>query len=107
MIGTPKQLIPKMLELDQEKIYEIKEYKQKRSLDANAYYWVLVSKIADVLRTSKEELHFRMLKEYGQPRIVMLPHEEEIEGYARYYELDRTIENNGSYFDIYKLYKGS
>ena len=28
--GTPKQLIPALLELDQEKIYELKEKKQKR-----------------------------------------------------------------------------
>ena len=29
MIGVPKELIKRLLELDQEKKYEIKEYKKK------------------------------------------------------------------------------
>lgn len=107
MIGTIKQLIPKMLNLDENKIYEIKEYKERRSLDANAYYWVLVNKIADKLRTSKEDIHLRMLKEYGQVASVMLPYGTNIKGYAKYFEKDRTIDVKGQYFDIYKLYKGS
>lgn len=45
---------------------EIKECRQKRSLDANSYAWVLITKIADVLRTNKEELYIEMLKRYGQ-----------------------------------------
>ena len=40
MKGTPKQLITYLVTLDDEKLYEVKEYKGKRSLDANAYYWV-------------------------------------------------------------------
>lgn len=33
MRGTIKKLIPYMLELDDTKIYEVKEYKEKRNLD--------------------------------------------------------------------------
>lgn len=44
----------------------IKQHRKKRSLDANSYAWVLMSKIADVLRTSKEEIYIQMLKRYGQ-----------------------------------------
>ena len=40
--------------------------RKKRSLDANAYFWVLVGKIADKLRASKDEIYFEMLKKYGQ-----------------------------------------
>lgn len=65
MIGTIKELIPKMLNLDETKEYEIKEHKKKRSLNANAYYWVLVNKIADALNQSKEYIHLCMLKQYG------------------------------------------
>ncbi len=36
---------------------EIKPYKRKRSLDANAYYWVLLTKLAKILRISNAELH--------------------------------------------------
>ena len=45
---------------------DISKQKKKRSLDANSYAWVLITKIADVLRTSKEELYIEMLKRYGQ-----------------------------------------
>ncbi len=45
---------------------DISEHKKKRSLDANSYAWVLITKIADVLRTSKEEVYIDMLKRYGQ-----------------------------------------
>jgi hypothetical protein len=45
---------------------ECKEYRKKRSLDANSYAWVLITKIADVLKTSKEELYIEMLTRYGQ-----------------------------------------
>lgn len=53
---------------EKELAIEIKEEKRKRSLDANAYYWVLVSKIADRLRESKSFIHNRMLRRYGQPQ---------------------------------------
>ncbi len=44
----------------------IKKFRKKRSLDANAYYWVLVSKLSEKLRTSKEEMHNMLLSQYGQ-----------------------------------------
>lgn len=44
---------------------EIKKYREHRSLDANAYAWVLMSKIATVLRSSKEEVYEEMLRRYG------------------------------------------
>ena len=40
---------------------EIKKYRKKRSLDANAFYWLLISKLAKVLDTSLPELHNLML----------------------------------------------
>jgi hypothetical protein len=44
---------------------EVKQYRQKRSLDANAYMWVLLSRMADVLHTTKDELYLIMLGRYG------------------------------------------
>lgn len=49
---------------------EIKKYKAKRSLDANAYYWVLITKLAKRLETSNSELHNDMLAEYGFPELI-------------------------------------
>ena len=48
-------------------VVSLKKWRKKRSLDANAYYWTLVSKIAEKNRMSKEEVHNLMLSRYGQP----------------------------------------
>lgn len=51
------------------------QYREKRSLDANAYLWVLLQKIAEVLRTDKWSVYLQMLKRYGQfTYIVVRPH---------------------------------
>jgi hypothetical protein len=44
---------------------EIKQYRQKRSLDANAYMWVVLSEMAAILHTTKDELYLIMLERYG------------------------------------------
>ena len=45
--------------LDDNKEYriEIKEYKEKRSLTANAYFWVMCDKLAEKLRMPKTEIY--------------------------------------------------
>lgn len=43
----------------------IKKWKKKRSLDANALYWVINSQMAQVLDTTPEELHEELLQRYG------------------------------------------
>ena len=44
---------------------EVKKYREKRSLDANAYMWVLLQQMAEVLHTTKDELYVEMLGRYG------------------------------------------
>jgi hypothetical protein len=44
---------------------EIKQYRQRRSLDSNAYLWVLLAKLATVLNTDKDSLYIEMLDRYG------------------------------------------
>ncbi|MBQ8443744.1 MAG: recombination protein NinB [Clostridia bacterium] len=46
-------------------ICEIKPFKQKRSLDANSYFHVLVDKIAKATRKSAEEVKVQMNLDYG------------------------------------------
>lgn len=41
------------------------KHKEKRSLDANAYAWVLFTKIADAVNSSKDEIYEEMLQKYG------------------------------------------
>ena len=45
---------------------EIKPYKAKRSLNANAYFHVLVGKIADKVGSSKPAIKNLLLSKYGQ-----------------------------------------
>lgn len=44
----------------------VKRHKDKRSLDANAYYWVLLTKLAKVHQWTNQEAHNRLLRRYGQ-----------------------------------------
>lgn len=49
---------------------ELKQYREKRSLDANAYYWVLVGKLADIAGQSNAWVHNHMLRKYGQIMVI-------------------------------------
>ena len=48
----------------------VKKYREKRSLSANAYFHVLVGKIADAMRISKEKSKNILLGHYGQREII-------------------------------------
>lgn len=104
MIGNPRDLIVYLATCDDNKTYEVKEFRGKRSLDSNSYYWVLINKIAGVLGVSKEKLHLKMLKEYGEVYSVLLPKEHNIKGIIKYYEIENCIEKNGRKFISYKAY---
>lgn len=45
--------------------YEIKKTRKKRSLDANAYFFVLADKLSEVLNIPKEEIYRNYIKEIG------------------------------------------
>ena len=44
---------------------EIKPYRAKRSLDANALLWVMLGEMAAALNTDKDSLYLEMLERYG------------------------------------------
>ena len=50
--------------------FEIKKYRAKRSLDANAYFHVLSGKIADELSISKQRSKNILIGRYGQPELL-------------------------------------
>lgn len=107
MIGTPKELIQWLLDQEPAKQFEIKEWKKRRSLNANAYAWVLISKIADSLRLSKEEVYLSMLKHYGQSEIVSVLSDIDVSSYFKYYEEIGRANLQGKEFIHYRIYKGS
>lgn len=44
---------------------EVKPYRAKRSLDANAMLWSILSEMAAALSTTKDELYLEVLERYG------------------------------------------
>ena len=106
MIGTPKQLIIKMLELDQDKIYEIKEYKKKRTRNQNSYYWELLNQLSKKLRIAPEELHYELIKKSCPFSEFLVPDEADLRA-IEYYEERGKITKNNKLFKIIRVYVGS
>lgn len=79
----------------------------KRSLNANSYMWELINKIANVLRTSKDEVYLLMLKRYSQSLLIPVIKGEKPNGYFKYYEYETESILNGKEADWYRVYKGS
>lgn len=48
----------------------VREYKKPRSLDQNAYMWVLLEELAKRLSRTREEMYRFYIKDYGQSEIV-------------------------------------
>ena len=86
---------------------EVKEFREKRSLNANNYAWKILTEIADALRTSKEEIYLTMLKRYGQSEIISVLAHIPIGEYVKYCEEAGESTLNGKLFKHYKVYKGS
>lgn len=107
MIGNSQEIIQWLFDQDKNKKFEIKEYHKKRSLNANAYAWALIGKIADVLRSSKDEIYLEMLKKYGQSEIVSVLSDINVTGYFKYFEIIATVKLQGKDFTHYKVFKGT
>ena len=107
MIGKFDEIVIWMSTQPRDRLFEIKEHKEKRSLTANAYAWVLIGKIADALRTSKDETYLEMLKRYGQSEMVSVLSSIDVSGYFKYYEPIANTMLQGKEFTHYKIYKGS
>ena len=75
MVGTIEQIIQYLFKQDKTKKYEVKEYKEKRSLDANAYAWVLLGKLQDKLHIPKEEIYRDAIKNIGSYEIIPIKNE--------------------------------
>ena len=101
-----KQLVDDLK--DKEKLsLDIKQYREKRSLNANNYAWKLLTEIANAIGANKEELYVLMLKRYGQSEIISVLAHIPIGGYVKYYEEAGESTLNGKLFKHYKVYKGS
>ena len=75
MVGTVKQIMNWLMTQKQDKKYEVKEYKAKRSLDSNAYCWVLLGKLQEKLKIPKEEIYRDLIKNIGSYEIIPVKNE--------------------------------
>ena len=107
MIGKCQDLIQYLFEQDRDKLFEIKEYKEKRSLSQNAYAWKLINEIGNKIGKSKEKVYLQMLKDYGQHEVISMLSTIEPKGYFKYYEVIGTGIVNDKEFTHYKIFKGS
>ena len=107
MIGNNLKLINFLSTQDENTIFEIKEYKEHRSLSQNAYAWTLITQLGNVLHKSKEEVYLELLKDYGQSMIVSIAEEVDVSSYFKYFDIIGTGEINNKRFKHYKIYKGS
>ena len=103
------KILPLIFRLDKDTIYDVKinKHREKRSLNANAYLWKLVTEIGNILNKSKEEVYLQMLIDYGQSEMVSILSVIDVKGYFKYYKLAGTSLLNGKEFNHYKIYKGS
>ncbi len=90
---STKELPNSVQDLNSKDYLSVKAVKKrkKRSLDANAYAWHIISKLADVLRKSKEELYEEKLFEYGQSERILVRADVDIERFYPHTRYENTI----------------
>jgi len=71
---------------DKEIDIEIKRHRSKRSLDANAYAWVLINKIAEKVRLSPVEVYCQLIREIGGNREIVPVRNDAAETWRRNWE---------------------
>lgn len=92
---------------------EAKKYRPKRSLDANAYFHVLVNKLARHFRVSDAEMKTKMNLEYGTVALNLdgtkvgakVPYGTDIKQFYPYCKKFGECEENGMNFEKYLFYK--
>ena len=62
---------------------EVKEHRKKRSLDANAYAWVLINKLAEVMRIPPVEVYRQAIQDISGNNEILLVKEEAVEQFKR------------------------
>ena len=62
---------------------EVKEHRKKRSLDANAYAWSLINKLADVMRLPPSEVYRQAIQDIAGNNEILPIKEEAVEQFKQ------------------------
>lgn len=119
-------LLPRILDCiagldgDKEYVFEIRQQRKKRSLNANNYSWKLTDELADKLTVagvnlSKEECHAEMIFRYGQlmldenemPITISVLKGVKVTDFYPYAKEIGTGTVNDKEFTHYRIYRGS
>lgn len=72
MIGTKPEIINWLMNYPMDGKFKIEEYKERRSLNANAYCWTLIGKIAEVAGNTKEDVYREYIKDKGIYQVITI-----------------------------------
>lgn len=114
-IKVQSMLVALLQELDDKKIFDItiQQHREKRSINANAYFHLLVHKIAEAMRIGNDECKINLNLEYGTPKridkntlfAIQVPKGANVREFYDYAKWVKEIEDNGVVKDVYILYK--
>ncbi len=112
VIGTIKELIPRLMEFDMNKIYfcEIKESKSQRTLQQNKMLWELIHLIAKKQHQDYMEVYCAILERADAKSDYVLARpetEDSLRKTFRGIKFIRQQQVNNTTFNIYKVYIGS
>lgn len=76
LVLNERECLPSLEELKEDKLsIEIKKHKNRRSLDANAYMWVLISKIEEKMNISKDIIYKDAIRNIGVYEVIPVKNE--------------------------------
>lgn len=76
LVLNERECISSLEELKEDKLsVEIKKYRNKRSLDANAYMWVLISKLEEKVNIPKDIIYKDAIKNIGVYEVIPVKNE--------------------------------
>lgn len=117
MTGNATQIVQYLMMQDRDKKWDIKEHKERRSLDANAYFHVLCDKLRRALGISMARCKNHLIADYGQIEYIEDGQQLVIKTTAPedyMYELEtihvkcvRVREEDGKTVYFYRVYRGS
>ena len=117
MTGTAAEIIQYLFDQDKTKRWDIKEHKEKRSLDANAYFHVLCDKLRQELGISMARCKNHLISDYGQVQYLPdgtamiyktnAPEDYMLELETIHTKCIKVSEENGKEVFFYRLYRGS
>ena len=64
---------------------EVKKHRKKRSLDANAYAWALMDKLAEKTGIAREEIYRQLVRNIGGNSYIYPIRKDAVEGYIRHW----------------------